>query len=169
MSRQRNDLCRLRRAGTARKSPPALPQSSVCPVSLNLRNRIRLCLLSDWQSPTGESCGPVTPTLQSRCSLRKSPFPRFGRRGSICRNSFPGSRDGSLAVQARLPFQTRPAVPARHTDVSFLNMSDQGKLKVRANSRHNSGTADGKYASLREVRMCCTRPVFHSNETGGKS
>ncbi len=169
MSRQRNDLCRLRRARIARKSPPALPVSSAYPVSLKLRNRIALCVLSDWQSPMGESCGPVTPAVEWRCDLRKSLSWNIDIRGPVRRNSPLSSRGGFPAALFRPQFHARHAGSASGTDDCFLFMSDHGKINARSESQRQLPCLQGLNSLRRGAGVCRTWAVFHSKETGSTS
>ncbi len=166
MSSLRNDLCRSRRASTARQTPPALPVSSGYPVLVKLRNRLGLCRLWDRISPQEEFCGPSSRTDDRWCNLRKSHFAR-----ADCSDSISSAAPPVLCRRGRLMWESgrvfaRPAQSASRTDVCFLTISDHGRIEARPNSRRHSDFPDGHVLSGVKAVACLSRAVFHSKETG---
>ena len=174
MSSQRNDLCRSRRARTARHAFPALPVSSGCPLLANLRNRLGLWLLRDLTIPdrfilSDESCGPGSPTEGRWCNLRKSLSAHADdltvrpRGASLISGECRPAGWGSGCVSAR------HAIPASCTDVGFLSISDHGRIDARPNSRQSTQSPDAP--ALRRVNAVASRSraVFHSKETGNNT
>lgn len=166
LSRHCNDLRRLRRACSARRPCPCLPVYSERPLLGKLRNRLGLCFLPDGKSPVGESCGPSSPTDDWWWNLRVSQsLAPADRRFAGCERLSSSGQSVQTVGESGVVLAGR-ADRASRTDVSFLSISDHGKIGTRLNPELFADSPDGGLLSGVDAVAQFRRAVFLSKETG---